>query len=151
MKHLFIISLALCLATPAMAGEANDFMDSNFFEPAVVCVAGGAIGYLSAPKGNEAAYSAGACVVGGLLTYLINKHYEAKFNKAYTAIIDKQAERLRQFQELQANKAANGDEGPYSLRVREIVPAQVLSNGQVRAPTVSEKLVVPSADIRIGD
>jgi hypothetical protein len=150
MKKIISLIIAMSLSIPALA-DWDEFVDSNYFEPTMTCVAVGGAAYLGAPKGNEAAYAAGGCIIGGLITYAINKHYEGKYNKAYLQKIDKMAESLKQFQELQANKAANGDEGPYSLRVREIVPAQVLSNGQVRAPTVSEKLVVPSADIRVGD
>jgi len=150
MRRFMVLFLCLCTTLPAFA-EWDEFVDSNYFEPTIFCLVGGATGYYGGPASNQTAYAVGGCAIGALVTYAINKHYESKYTKSYNQKIDRLTESLKQFQELQANKAANGDEGPYSLRVREIVPAQVLSNGQVRAPTVSEKLIVPSADVRVGD
>jgi hypothetical protein len=151
MKKILALAIALCLSTslPARA-EVDEFMDSNWFEPTVMCAVGGGAGYAYSSQNdqnNEAAYIAVGCLATGLITYAINKHYESKYTKSYNKKIDRLSENLRQFQELEAQKAANADEGPYSIRVREIVPAQLLPNGQVRAPTVSEKLVVPGQDL----
>jgi hypothetical protein len=150
MKRLFTILITILISASAHA-EWDEFYNSNYFEPALVCVAAGTAGYFLAPTNNQVAYAAGGCIIGGIITYAVNRHYEAKYTKAYNQRIDRLTESLKMFQELQANKAANGDEGPYSLRIREIVPAQVLSNGAVRAPTISEKLIVPGADLRVGD
>lgn len=147
MKQILAVLLSLSIASPALA----DFTDSNYFEPTLLCLTAGAGGYFGAPQGDEAMYAAGACAIGAGITYLINSHYEDKYSRVYRKQLDQALEAVKQFQEMQAAKAANGDEGPYSLRIREIVPPQKLSNGEVTAPTIREKLVVPGSDIRIGE
>ena len=148
MKKLIAMLLTLSISMPAFA----DFTDSNYFEPTVVCRAAGAGGYLGAPTDNDRGmYAAGACVIGAGITYLINRHYENKYSQSYQKKLDRAYESIKQFQEMQANKAANGDEGPYSLRVREIVPPQKLSNGSITAPSIRETLVVPGADLKVGE
>lgn len=147
-KMKWLISfLTIFLSLDAKA----DFSDSNWFEPTIMCVAGGVGGYYMSPKGNESAYTAIGCLASAGVTYFINRHYEDKFSKAYQKRLDQAMETIKQFEQLQAIKAANGDEGPYSLRVREVVPAQKLPNGEISSPRIREYLVVPGADIRVGD
>jgi hypothetical protein len=150
MKKVIAILLLISVSSAARADLA-DFTQGNLFEPTLVCIGAGAVGYMGAPKGNEAAYAGGACAVGAIVTYFINKHYESKYTKGYQRRIDKLEEAVFQFEKLQGERAANGDEGPYSLRVREVVPAQKLSNGEVSAPTIREKLIVPGSDLRVGE
>jgi hypothetical protein len=147
MKKIAAIFITMLLSVPAFA----DFSDSNYFEPTIMCLGVGAGGYFAAPKGNETAYAAGGCIIAAGITYLINKHYENKYSQAYQKRLDRLDETVKQFQELQASKSANGDDGPYSIRIREVVPPQKLSNGEVTAPTIRERLIVPGADMRVGE
>lgn len=135
----------------ASAFAHADFFESNWFEPTMMCVAGGVGGYYLSPKGSESAYTAVGCLASAGITYLINRHYENKYTKAYQKRLDQAMETIKQFEQLQAVKAANGDEGPYSLRVREVVPGQKLPNGEISSPRIREYLVVPGSDIRVGD
>lgn len=147
-----ILSIILVLFSAQSFAGWEEFRDSNWYEPVIVGTLVGTGTYFGATQdGKQGTYAAGAFAVSALLTWAVNSHYEEKYSRADQRKIDRLTEELNKFTQLQAIKAANHDPGPYSNIVREYVPAQVDSKGQVRAPTVIEKLVAPGSDTNVGN
>ncbi len=141
-----LLAMSFILPLPAKAG----FMDSDYFEPTLFCVAGAAGGY-SAGGDNQALYAGAGCAVGALLGYMINQRYKDKYGGVYQEEIRDLRRSVKEMEVMQAQKAANGEEDQYSLRIQEIVPGKRLPNGDVLAPTIREKLILPGEGVRIGE
>lgn len=142
--------IALLIALTPLQSFAG-FTDSFWFEPTLLCVAGGAGGYLGAPDGDEVLYGAVGCAVGAGIGYLINSHYKNKFTTAQQKELDDKLRTIQEMQAQQAQRAARGEDESIAVRIQEIVPGQTLPDGSVMAPTLKERLVLPGEGIRVGE
>lgn len=150
MKKQFIallLALSFLAPLPAQAG----FMDSDYFEPTLFCAIGGAGGYAAGGEDNQVLYAGAGCAVGALIGYFINQRYKSKYGTVYQEEIRDLRRAVKENEVMQAQKAANGEEDQYSIRIQEIVPGKRLPNGDVLAPTIREKLVLPGEGVRIGE
>ena len=150
MKKLLItlaLAVSFILPAPAQAG----FFDSEWFEPTLFCAVGGAAGYGAAKTGDEMMYAGIGCGVGALLGYFINQRYKSKYGSVYQEEIQDLRRSVKEMEVMQALKAANGEEDNYSLKVQEVVPGKRLPNGDILAPTIREKLILPGEGVRIGE
>lgn len=141
------LSLGLIFSPTAQAG----ITDSGWFEPTILCVAGGAAGYGSASKGNEVNTAAIGCAAGALIGWLINSHYRSKYSNVYEQEIQDLRKSQREMEIMQAQKASRGEDDMYSIKIQEVVPGKKLPDGSVLAPTIRDRLVVPTEGTRIGD
>ena len=142
-----IVLFTMMIPVKSFAG----ITDSFWFEPGLLCAAGGIGGYVAAPKGSEAQTAVIGCVVGGLIGYLLNDHYKEKFTRSQQAEIDDLNRVIKEIQAQQAQKILNGEDETVGLRVKQIVPGQRLPDGSVTAPTIREKLILPGEGTRIGE
>lgn len=148
MKKILFLIMTCFVANTAHAG----LFESDYFEPGVLCVAGGVGGYMAASKGNELLVAGIGCGAGFVSGLIINSHFKSKFGRAYQQEVGELKNTVREFQMLQAQQAAKGDANSgISLRVREVIPGKTLPNGSVTAPTVRERLVLPGENLRVGD
>lgn len=146
MKKLIVLLFSF-LSISAKAG----ITDSYWFEPTLMCLAGAGGGYATAPKGSETTNAAIGCAVGGLIGYFVNDHYENKFTKNTQKELQDMRKIIKEMELQQAQKVMRGEDESIGIRVREIIPGTQLPDGSVQAPTVREKLVLPSNGITIGE
>lgn len=149
MKKLVMLFVLFTMLVPVKSFAG--ITDSFWFEPGLLCVVGGGGGYLAAPKGSEVQTAVIGCVVGGVIGYLLNDHYKAKFTRSSQAEIDDLNRVIKEVQAQQAQKVLNGEDETVGLRVKQIVPGQRLPDGSVTAPTIREKLILPGEGTRIGE
>ena len=148
------IILSIVFISTLTQQSRADITDSENLEPGLLCALGAGGGYAVASQsgsGNELLYSGGACAVGLLAGYYLNGHYKEKYTKAQNKKIDDLNLAIEQMHKMQAEHAAKNDDVSYSIKVREVVPGQVLPNGEVTAPTIRERLLLPGSNLRIGD
>ena len=136
--------------TPTKTARA-DLMDSDYLEPTAFCVGGGVTGYMGASQGNEFVSALLFCGVGAVTGFALNNYYKIKNEKYYARELKVLRQTVDEFKMRDAISAANGDNKEFGLRVREIIPGQVLPNGQVSAPTIRERLVLPGEGVRVGE
>lgn len=149
-KKLLCLFLALTFLTPSIAKAS--ILDSEWFEPGLFCVVGGGVGYATGQtNGNEMMYAGLGCAAGALIGYMINQRYKNKYGAVYQGEIRDLRRSIEEMHVMQAQKAANGEEDQYSIRIQEIVPGKRLQNGDVLAPTIREKLILPGEGYRIGE
>ena len=139
------------LTTIGPRASFADITKSPFFEPTILCAAGGTTGALIAQQGQEVLVGAALCGAGVLTGLLINSHYKSKYSHNYEKEIQDLRSSIKEMQLHQAMKAANSEDESYSIRVRQVVPGQKLPNGEILAPTIRERLVQPGESIRLGD
>lgn len=133
-------------------GKANaGIINSNLFEPILLCAAGGTAGALTAQQGQELIYGSIFCGAGALTGVLINSHYKSKYSVNYEKEIQELRSSIKEAQLQQALRAANSEDETYSIKIRQVVPGQRLPNGEIIAPTIRERLVPPGENIRLGD
>lgn len=149
-KIILTLTLVVSFILPPTQAQAG-FFDSEWFEPTLFCAVAGGAGYAGASKGNEATTAGLGCLGGALLGYLINQRYKSKYGTVYQEEIQDLKRSVREMEVMQAQKAANGEEDNYSLKVQEIVPGKRLPNGDVLAPTIREKLILPGEGVRVGE
>lgn len=135
----------------AAKAEETSFMDSEYFEPAMACAIAGGVGYYTAPQGKELPTSIIGCAVGGLIVNTVSNYFKDKHTKNKDKEVDKYKKAVDAFQAAQAQKAARGEKDIFSIRIQEVVPGQKLPNGEIVAPTVKEKLVLPGSDLLVGE
>lgn len=142
-----MLAVSFMLPAPAQAG----FMDSDWFEPTLFCAIAGGGAYAGAPEGDQMMYAGVGCAAGALIGYLINQRYKNKYGSVYQEEIQDLRRSVKEMEVMQALKAANGEDDNYSIRIQEVVPGKRLPNGDVLAPTIREKLVLPGEGVRIGE
>lgn len=150
-KIMLTLALVMSFILPATPAHAGSLFDSDWFEPTLFCVVAGGAGYAGAAKGNELTYAGIGCAAGALIGYLINSRYKNKYGAVYQEEIQDLKRSVKEMEVQQALKAANGEEDNYSLRIQEVVPGKRLPNGDVLAPTIREKLILPGEGVRIGE
>lgn len=151
MKKLMIsLMLVVSFLIPPQA-QAGSFFDSDWFEPTLFCAALGGGGYAAAGDGDQLMYAGVGCAAGALIGYLINSRYKDKYGRVYQEEIQDLKRSVKEMEIQQALKAANGEEDNYSLKIQEVVPGKRLPNGDVLAPTIREKLILPGEGVRIGE
>jgi hypothetical protein len=146
MKKMIIV-LTLLLPLQSFAGWTSSF----WFEPTLLCVAGGGAGYATAPKGSEAQNGAIGCAAGALIGYFVNSYYDKKFGTQYQGEIEDKTRSLEEYQAQQAQKVMRGEDEIVSLRVQTIIPGKKLPDGSVTSPSVREVLVLPGSGTRPGE
>jgi hypothetical protein len=142
-----MLMVSFVLPAPAQAG----FFDSEWFEPTLFCAVGGGAAYGSASDGDEMMYAGIGCAAGALLGYFINQRYKSKYGTVYQEEIQDLRRSVKEMEVQQALKAASGEEDNYSIKIQEVVPGKRLPNGDVLAPTIRERLVLPGEGVRIGE
>lgn len=131
MKYLMI----LFLATFSLNSKAG-FYDSEYFEPTVLCVVGGAALYTGAPEGDEAVQGAIGCAAGAIVGVIVNKYYKKKVFAVHENKINELKRIVNQKVVRQAQKAYTGQTDEwYSLEAEQIIKAQELPNGEILSPT----------------
>lgn len=149
-KLLFLI-LIFSFLMPQQKANAGIF-DSDYFEPTLFCAVAGGAAYASmADDSNQMLMTGIGCATGALIGYWINSRYKKKYGTVYQEEIRDLRRAVREMEVIQAQKAANGEEDQFSIRIQEIVPGKRLPNGDVLAPTIREKLVLPGEGVRIGE
>lgn len=148
MKKFFcVVLLGVSIVRQAHA----DLTTSEGFEPTILCAAAGVTGYSMGGKGAEVQTAAIGCGIAAVAGLLFNTYYRNKYSRVQDKRIDEMQKAIAEFQQLNAQRAAAGDDTPYSIRVRQIIPGQKLPNGEVTAPTIRERLIMPGDNVRIGD
>lgn len=147
MKKLILILSLMVLPFQSHA----KWTDSFWFEPSLLCVAGAGGGYATATTGQETTNAAIGCLVGGMIGYFVNNHYDKKFGSAYQKEIEDLNRTIQEFEAAKAQSILNGEDEMIGLRVRQIIPAKKLPDGSVTAPGVRETLILPGAGTRIGE
>lgn len=142
--------LVLGFMLPTSQAHAG-FFNSDWFEPSLFCVLAGGGGYAVAKSGDELMYAGIGCAAGAVIGYLVNSHYKDKYGSQYQEEIHDLRQSVKEMEVMQALKAANGEDDNYSIKIQEVVPGKRLPNGDVLAPTIREKLVLPGEGVRIGE
>lgn len=150
MKSILILVI-LTFSFNSNAGFWSEVKNSFYFEPTLLCVAGAAGGYTVGNENDRNTTMAIGCLGGAAIGYFMNDYYENKFNSQYQDKLDKYKQIIEHRRKVQAYKAAKGEDFEFAVKVREIVPAQKLGNGEVRAPTVKEKLILLEDDMFLGE
>jgi hypothetical protein len=152
MKKIGLLGLMMTLSLSLIsANEAKaDITDAGWFEPVLGCVVGGGVGYVVASDGNQILTAAIGCGGGLLIGLLLNSHYSSKYGKVYQQDISNLKSDIREMQLQEALRSAHGDDDDFALRVKVIVPGQKFSNGDVSAPTFTEKLIMPGENLKFG-
>jgi hypothetical protein len=150
-KLMLTFMMVASFILPAPQAHAGSFLDSDWFEPTLFCAVAGGAGYASAGEGDEIMYAGIGCAAGALVGYLINSRYKNKYGQVYQEEIQDLKRAVKEMEVQQALKAANGEEDNYSLKIQEVVPGKRLPNGDVLAPTIREKLILPGEGVRIGE
>jgi len=86
-----------------------------------------------------------------LVGYFINDHYEDKFTKNAQKDLQDMKKIIKEMELQQAQKVMRGEDESIGVRVREVIPGTQLPDGSIQAPTVREKLILPSNGITIGE
>jgi len=146
--------LLLILFLSPMNANANlwkEIKESFYFEPTILCVGGAAAGSTMGDSSQRDTNMAIGCLAGAIVGYMINDYYSDKFKSEYDEEISKYKNIIDERRKVEAYKAAKGEDFEFAVKVREIVPAQKLPNGEVRAPTVKEKLILINDDMFVGE
>jgi hypothetical protein len=143
-----MVMMSLSLITEKTAKA--DITDAGWFDPVLGCVVGGGVGYAIASSGNQILTAAIGCGGGLILGLLLDSHYSSKYGRVYQADISNLRADIKVMQLQQALKSANGDDDQFGLRVRTFVPGQKLPNGDISAPTFTEKLIMPGENLKFG-
>lgn len=147
----FLITAIFAITSISVASDDSSIFDSPWFEPGVACAIGGTVGYYSSSTGKELPSALIGCLVSGFVVDKVSSYFEKKYTRSKDKELEKYKEAMRAINEALAKKAANGERDIFSVRVQEIVPGQKLPNGDIMAPTIKEKLIMPGSDLLLGD
>lgn len=148
---LLCLFLALTFLLPNNQAKAS-ILDSDWFEPGLFCAVAGGAGYMAGrDSGNDMVYAGLGCAAGALVGYLINARYKNKYGTVYQEQIRDLRRSIEEMHVMQAQKAANGEDDQYSIRIQERVEGKRLPNGDILAPTIREKLILPGEGFRVGE
>lgn len=132
MKKYILSIFIMLMSVNSYAG----FYDSEYFEPTILCVAGGYAMYSGAPSGDEATQGAIGCAVGAVLGVMVNKYYKKKVYAVHENKINDLKGEIQKRVVKQAQRAYNGDTKEYfSLESEQIIEPQELPGGEILSPT----------------
>lgn len=149
------ILLGVCIMLSSASLRADNIFSEMYqsmhFEPALLCATGSVVGGAASKSQSKNTTMLLGCAVGAAIGYYINDHYKDKFTSQSKKELERYRNIINERQKVQALKAAKGDDFDFAVTVREVVPAQRLPNGEVRAPTVKERLILLEDSMFIGE
>lgn len=148
MKKIIITGFLTLLFTfnSATAGITN----STWFDPSIGCVLAGGGAYVATTE-NQAIIGGAACAITALAIYFLQERGRSIQKSAHDEEVYDLKNALKEVEIQQAQAAARGDDESYSIKVREVVPGYKDSKGNIIAPTIREKLILPGEGMRVGD